>query len=104
MYNSQGKSTTNTLAGLLIFSIVSGVTLPKGIEIIENAYKVTSDYNVKVIQNQVDIYKLMEGEYPLSLESLVEKGYLRNLPEKLDYIDENIIISYDPFTGEVYLE
>ena len=104
MFNSQGKTTSNLLAGLVTLALISGVTLPKGIEIIENAQETTSAYNVKVLQNQVEIYRITEGEYPSSLEMLVEKGYLRDLPGEIKHLDEEVFINYNPTTGEVFLK
>lgn len=55
---------------------------------------------VMTVNEAVQGYRLMEGEYPDNLDKLVERGLLTSLPE----LPGDASYAYDPETGKVTLE
>jgi len=97
---------------LVVLAIITSLMLlavPKYFASIENAKEVTLKQNIKIIRETIDKYYGDTGEYPDSLEQLVEKKYLRSLP--LDPVTERndtwLIVSpplesSDKAKGKVY--
>ncbi len=53
--------------------------------------------DVLYMKNKINTFQIQEGRYPNSLNELVEKGYLDNLPEP----PKGMAFHYEPSTGKV---
>jgi len=67
--------------------------------IIERTKANVAKYNAAVLQEQVEIFRLQQGEYPACLDQLVEEGYFHSLP--LNPYTGTADFTYDPETGKV---
>jgi general secretion pathway protein G len=69
-----------------IISILAAIALPNFKVAIIQAKEATLSENLYRLRDLIDQYYVDKGQYPASLETLVEDGYLRKLPN-------------DPFTS-----
>ena len=49
------------------------------------------------LKNSIDAFYIEEGRYPESLQELVNKGYIKEIPE----LPEGMNYYYDPKTGKI---
>ena len=53
--------------------------------------------DILYLKNKINTFQIQEGRYPSSLEELVRKGYIDQIPEP----PEGMKFVYDPKTGNV---
>jgi general secretion pathway protein G len=90
MSGRAGTSAGFTFIEMVMVMVVMGILLAIAVPIY-NAQVLSSKetvlkHNLAIIRERLDQYKADRTKYPASLQELVEKGYLRELPE-------------DPMTG-----
>jgi len=49
------------------------------------------------LKNEINTFLIQEGRYPQSLQELVDKGYIKEIPKS----PENMQFVYDPKTGTI---
>jgi len=81
----------DTLAGKMTTDMAGG-QLIKGQEVINKAKGLVAGASVDAVQQVVNTYKAETGSWPASLQDLLSRGKLTDLPGGL---------SYDPATGTV---
>jgi len=84
--NEKGFTLIELLVVLAIITSLMMLAVPKYFASIENAKEVTLKQNIKILRETIDKYYGDTGDYPESLEQLVEKRYLKSLP--LDPVTE----------------
>ena len=84
--SEKGFTLIELLVVLAIITSLMMLAVPKYFASIENAKEVTLKQNIKIIRETIDKYYGDTGDYPESLEQLVEKKYLKSLP--LDPVTE----------------
>ncbi|MCW3490340.1 type II secretion system protein [Dethiobacter alkaliphilus] len=84
---------------LVILVTLSGTGITVYSEHIGTVQNSVLSYNVKVMQQAVEIYRLENGKYPDDLESLVENGYFREMP--VNPVTGAADFDYDPVTGKI---
>lgn len=84
--SAKGFTLIELLVVLAIITSLMMLAVPKYFSSIENAKEVTLKQNIKIIRETIDKYYGDTGDYPESLEQLVEKKYLKSLP--LDPVTE----------------
>jgi general secretion pathway protein G len=107
--SAKGFTLIELLVVLAIITSLMMLAVPKYFASIENAKEVTLKQNIKIIRETIDKYYGDTGDYPESLEQLVEKRYLKSLPmdpitEKNDtwIIIAPPIVSSEKTKGKVY--
>jgi general secretion pathway protein G len=83
---SGGFTLLELITVMFIISILAGIALPQFKGSVIAAKEAVLKENLFQLRDLIDQYYLDRGEYPASLEALVEEGYLRSLPK-------------DPMTG-----
>ncbi len=78
-------------AGKAVTEATSG-QVERGQEAVEKARTVAAGAAVQAVRSAVEAYRAATGSWPASLQELVDKGYLQNVPGG---------INYDPATGTV---
>jgi len=81
----------DTLTGRMTTDMAGG-QLIKGQEVINKARGLVSNASVDAVQQVVNTYKAETGSWPSSLQDLLQKGKLTDIPGG---------ITYDPSTGTV---
>jgi len=76
----KGFTLIELLVVLAIITSLMMLAVPKYFASIENAKEVTLKQNIKIIRETIDKYYGDTGDYPESLDQLVEKKYLKSLP------------------------
>jgi general secretion pathway protein G len=69
-----------------IIGILAAIAVPNYLQTPVRAKEAVLKTNLRTLREVIDQHKADKGTYPGSLEELVEKGYLRRVPD-------------DPFTG-----
>ncbi len=94
-----------TLLELIIVMAVIGilmtVTLPNLKNIPRRAAEAALKTNLNTFRKTIDLYKADKGNYPESLEVLVDEGYLRSIP--VDPITKRVdtwVLIYEEFDPE----
>ena len=107
--SEKGFTLIELLVVLAIITSLMMLAVPKYFASIESAKEVTLKQNIKIIRETIDKYYGDTGDYPESLEQLVEKKYLKSLP--LDPVTEKNdtwiiiappIVSSEKTKGKVY--
>ena len=93
------------LVVLAIVALLLSVAMPRYFQSIDVAKETTLAGNLKTMRETIDKYYGDTGQYPESLEQLVDKKYLRALPE--DPITEStqtwiIVPPQDGTAGKVF--
>ncbi|NIR30378.1 MAG: prepilin-type N-terminal cleavage/methylation domain-containing protein [Gammaproteobacteria bacterium] len=85
-FRNPGFTLVELLVVLLLVALLVGIAAPVVSRSIERAKEATLKEDLFVMRKGLDDYYADHGHYPPELEALVEKRYLREIPE-------------DPFTG-----
>lgn len=72
---------------ITIIGILAAIAVPNYLQTPIRAKEAVLKTNLRTIREVIDQHHADKGSYPTSLEELVEKGYLRKMPD-------------DPFTGK----
>lgn len=76
----KGFTLIELLVVLAIITSLMMLAVPKYFASIDYAKEVTLQQNIKIIRETIDKYYGDTGEYPESLQQLVDKRYLKSLP------------------------
>lgn len=76
-----GFSLMELLVVLVLIALLASVVTPVVTSSIERARESTLKENLFVMRKAIDDYYADRGEYPASLDSLVEEKYLRRIPD-----------------------
>ena len=83
---ASGFTLIELIVVVTLISILAAIALPNFKVAITQAKEATLKEDLYRLRDLIDQYYVDKGQYPSSLDSLVEDGYLRKLPS-------------DPFTG-----
>ncbi len=84
---------------IILLGILAAIAIPVYQAQVRASKESVLKHNLAIIRERIDQYHADRGEYPPSLESLVESSYLRELPEDplMDSREwEEIFDEYDP--------
>lgn len=100
-----GFTLIELLVVLAIVATLLTVAVPRYFRSVDHSREVALKQSLSVMRDAIDKYHGDQGLYPDSLDALVEKRYLRNVP--IDPLTDSatswIIISpREPDTGKVY--
>ncbi len=100
-----GFTLIELLVVLAIIALLASLALPRYFNSIDNAKEVVLMDNLRITRETIDKFYGDTGQYPATLEELVEKKYLRALP--LDPIVDSttawvLVPPEDPSQGGVY--
>lgn len=76
-----GFSLMELLVVLVLIALLASVVTPVVTNSIDRAKESTLKENLFVMRKAIDDYYTDRGEYPASLDSLVEEKYLRRIPD-----------------------
>ncbi len=71
---------------LAIIALLASIVAPRYFRSVERAREASLKTSLNVMRDAIDKYLADKGSYPESLDELVQKGYMRHIPE-------------DPLTG-----
>lgn len=96
-----GYSLAEVLATTCLVAGLSAAAVPPLTRHLDTAKDTIHAYNVRALQQTIEIFAVQEGSYPACLTELVEAGYLYSLPVnpwtgQADY-------RYDPESGKIGL-
>ena len=78
--SGHGFTLIEVLVVLSVISLLITISVPYYLERIEQARETALRENLRVIRGAIDRFHSDSGRFPASLEELVERRYLRDLP------------------------
>jgi general secretion pathway protein G len=82
----RGFTLIELIVVLAIIALLVSLVAPRYYRTLDNAREASLKTSLNVMRDAIDKFVADKGNYPASLEELVKKGYLRQIPE-------------DPLTG-----
>ena len=82
----KGFTLIELIVVLAIIGLLASLVAPRYVRTVDNAREATLRTSLNVMRDAIDKYTADRGQYPESLQQLVQAGYLRHIPE-------------DPITG-----
>ncbi len=86
MRKPRGFTLIELIVVLAIIALLASLVAPRYFRSLDNAREATLRTSLNVMRDALDKYAADRGSYPESLDELVNRGYLRQVPE-------------DPITG-----
>ncbi|MCX7956721.1 MAG: hypothetical protein N2643_02355 [Endomicrobia bacterium] len=87
---------------VIIVSIITFLIIRSYQNIVDKTMFATAKNNLAILQRQIWLYHTVEGSYPESLVSLLNKGYIKEIPVmkiKFHQPTTNVIISNQDYDG-----
>jgi prepilin-type N-terminal cleavage/methylation domain-containing protein len=94
----KGFTLVELMAVVVILGILTAFAVPKVLNSISKAKEKTDNANFTTLQRTVNRVYAEEGLFPQTLNELIDKGYMENVPE--DPVG-NSPYGYDKNTGKV---
>jgi len=82
--NEGGFTLIELIVVLMILGILTSIVIPRFSNKIPEAQAVKTQADIRIIQTAVDLYFLDYGVYPTDIDQLVQKGFLKDNPKKVD--------------------
>lgn len=103
-YGARGFTLLEVIIVLTIIAIIVSLAIPAYQTVILRAKESVLKQNLHLMRRQIEAFAADRGRYPQSLQELVEKGYLREIPldpitgsrETWETIQEDQSFSGDP--------
>lgn len=77
----KGFTIVELLVVLSVIALLLSIITPRYLNKIEEGKEIALKQNLAVIRRSIDQYYADQGDYPSQLDQLVEKRYLRDIPE-----------------------
>ena len=87
MSRSKGFTLIELIVVLAIIALLVSIVTPRYYRTVDNAREASLKTSLNVMRDAIDKFTADKGRYPDSLDDLVQRGYLRQIPE-------------DPLTGQ----
>jgi general secretion pathway protein G len=66
---------------LTVIAILVSVAIPRYLAIIQHSRESILKHNLHLMRRQIEAFAADNGRYPQSIQELVDKGYLREIPK-----------------------
>lgn len=87
MKQARGFTLIELIVVMAIIALLASITAPRYFRSVENAREASLRTSLNVMRDAIDKYVGDRGTYPASLDDLVQRGYIRQIPQ-------------DPVTGQ----
>jgi general secretion pathway protein G len=78
--SSNGFTLIELLVVMAIVSLLLSLAMPRYFGALEKSKETVLTENLKVVRGTIDKFRADKGRYPVTLDELVEQGYLRGVP------------------------
>lgn len=99
MNNTSGYTLLETVTVMCLVTALTAAGIPPLTRHLDTAKNNVLAYNVRVLQQTVEIFAVLGGSYPACLTELVEEGYLYSLP--VNPWTRRPDFCYDPASGKI---
>ena len=84
--NKKGFTLVELVVVIAILGILSAIAIPKFSSTTGNANRTAVEANLRVIESAATLYEAEKGVVPVSIDKLVEEGFLQSAPKGPDKV------------------
>lgn len=99
-----GFTLIEMLVVMTLIALLLTLAVPRYFSALDNGRARVRQQNIATLRDAIDKFNADQGRYPQALDELVEKNYLRHIPQDpiTEAADWEVIAPTDPSLGNVY--
>lgn len=100
----RGFTLIEMLVVMTLIALLLTLAVPRYFSALDNGRVRVQQQNIATLRDAIDKFNADQGRYPQALDELVEKNYLRHIPQDpiTEAADWEVIAPTDPSLGIVY--
>ena len=100
----RGFTLIEMLVVMTLIALLLTLAVPRYFSTLDNGRARVQLQNIATLRDAIDKFHADQGRYPQALDELVEKNYLRHIPQDpiTEAADWDVIAPTDPSLGNVY--